>query len=68
MNYQFKLWEELAWAAGLAILAVLVTSLAGDPPSNWSDWIQVTLWSIARSVVGAALNVIRMARGATAGE
>lgn len=64
MTYEFKLIPELLWAIALGALAVLVTAFAGDPPTNVSDWIVVTVWGLGRAVVGAALNVIRMYVGA----
>lgn len=63
MTYKFKLWEELAWGIGIAIVTVLLTSFTGDPPTNWSEWITLTLWSSSRAALGAVINVARMARG-----
>lgn len=64
MNYEFRLWEELGWAVGIAVLTVLATSLAFDTaPEDWETWGVSVGIGIARAAIGAALTVARQARG-----
>lgn len=54
--YTFKFWQEAAWAAGVAAVVVVLTSIVNtDAIDNWSTWAITLGGAVARAVAGAVL-------------
>ena len=66
MTYDFKLWEEAAWAALVAAAIQLLMVLVGFDPAAVTDWRS---WAIAlgaglvRAAAGAAIAVVTAPKG-----
>lgn len=59
-KYQFKLVQELVWAALFAAGFVLFTVLANmTAPDDWTTWFGALGMGILRAVGAACLNVVR---------
>jgi len=61
-SYDFKFWQELGWAVGIAVFVFVLTSAAGyesvEDPKAWLISIAI---GAARAAAGAALAKLRPA-------
>jgi uncharacterized membrane protein len=68
MNYNFKVWEEAAWAAvvaGILAVAQIVAVASPGVAETREFWVSVVLGAFVRAVGGALLSRVATSAQAT---